>query len=538
MSTPSSDAPSGFPWVKAVITLFLGAAIIGLGVVGSSWLAAMKQQPPQRDRPEKVYSIEAFEVESADLQEIITAFGTTRPNREVTIEAQVAGEIVKVHNYRPEASPKQAAEQGLKVGQHVRGPDPIDVAATESLDPAAPQRYTGDLLLQIDGATYQERIAQATNRINEGKAELQRLLQEQTNNERLLEKVNSDYKIYKQQYDRVARLNERKIATDSELSNAKLELAKYEDAQLQRKNEQALFPTRIELQKKKLLTFETDLKLAQIDLKRTNVRPPFSGMVSEVMVDLGTYVHVGEPMLRLTDTSEIEIPLPLTLYDYAKIERKLLAGEKPRVELSENETTPKRWVGHVVRRAPEADVTTRTVNVYVHVDNHGLENSEQPIDLLPSVFVHARIAGPIIKQVIVVPRDVIRDGKLFVITQVKPVIDSSKKNDPSKDIQLSMRGGQEYAALEGIAAERPVTVLRTLRNLAIISDGLKPGDHIAMTNLDVIHTGAKVRVESKFTLNDALDEQGTPALRRYVPAGELAGGPSVDDRDKQGPPNE
>ncbi|MBT4864439.1 MAG: HlyD family efflux transporter periplasmic adaptor subunit [Planctomycetaceae bacterium] len=523
MTTPANDS-SGFPWLKVLLSVVLCSAFVGLGIGGFIGLAGMKPQPPRREKTQKVYTISTFQVEQADLEEIITAFGTTRPNREVTIDAQVAGEIVVVRGHQQKRGNQDSIEQGLKVGRLVQGPDPVTDAGDQSLDPGAAKPFVGDLLLQIDDATYAKRVAQAQNRLQEDAADLERLEQEQANNENLLNKVKKDYQIYQKQFDRIKKLRDRKIATDSELATAELELARYEDATIKHKNEQALFPIRIDLLKKKQQTHQTDLELAKLDVARTNVRPPFSGVVSEVMVELGKYVNVGEPLFRLTDTSEIEIPLPLALYDYAKIERKLLAGEMPRVELSENETSPKRWVGYVVRRAPEAEVTTRTVDVFVHVRNEGVENIDQDIKLLPSVFVHARIEGPVIAEAIVVPRDVIRDGKLFVITNIKkvaPAINNSGSNGSST---------APADIFEGVVEERKVTVERSLRNLAIISGGLKPGDQVAMTNLDVIHTGAKVRIESHFSLDNALEEQGVPALRRYDDSGELAGGPSNDDQ--------
>jgi multidrug efflux pump subunit AcrA (membrane-fusion protein) len=497
-------------------------------VSGGVWLffvlAGMKQQPPKRDQPEKVYTVEAFLVEKSDVQEIITAFGSTRPNREVTLDAQVSGEIVEVHGPRHE----RGQETGLKVGQQVRGPE---IRAIES---GISERFAGDLLLRIDPATYQERIAQAQNRIDEDAVDIRRLEQEQKNNDRLLAKVTDDYKQYQKQYNRVKRLHQMGSATDSELTAVELELGRYEDAKIQHENDKALLPIRIERLKKQQQTHRTDLAIAQLDLNRTVVRPPFSGVISEVLVEQGKYVNVGEPLFRLTDISEIEIPLPLTLHDYAKIERKLLAGEMPRVELAEHETAPTRWVGYVVRRAPEADTMTRTVEVFVHVENHGRDNQDQPIALLPSVFVHARIDGPILEQVIIVPRDAIRDGKLFVVKNPKPVESTTSKLGSPPPRQSADTSTALPQTWEGIAEERSVTIVRTLRTLAIVTrydpttrQGLKPGDHVVMTNLDVIHNGVKVRIETRYDLKEALDRQGTPALRPLI----VAGSDSKEKRD-------
>jgi len=51
-----------------------------------------------------------------------------------------------------------------------------------------------------------------------------------------------------------------------------------------------------------------------------------------------------------------------------------------------------------------------------------------------------------------------------------------------------------------------VTIVRTVQTLAILGSGVKDGDHVILTNLDVICNGAKVRFDSRQVrrLNDEL----------------------------------
>jgi len=116
----------------------------------------------------------------------------------------------------------------------------------------------------------------------------------------------------------------------------------------------------------------------------------------------------------------------------------------------------------------------------VHVVNTGQKNP-----LLPGTFVNARIKGSVIKGAVAVPRDAIVSGHVFVATQLKPV--ASDRNSSQ--------------VLQGVAHSRKVTVNRTLRSLAIIGSGLQPGDRVILTNLDVIHDGATIRVLSRRKLS-------------------------------------
>ena len=111
-----------------------------------------------------------------------------------------------------------------------------------------------------------------------------------------------------------------------------------------------------------------------------------------------------------------------------------------------------------------------------------VDNSQQVSPLLPGTFVQARIEGPVLKQVKVVPRDTVLDGKAFV----------------EKD---------------GVIEERTVKIARTLHSFAIIESGLEAGDRLVLTNLDVVFNGAKVRSTVTRNLAEELGKQRSRSAR-------------------------
>lgn len=443
-----------------LLSAVLSLLILMLGAGAYFGLASLREPPSARETAERRYNVEVFEVRRSDLQEIVSGFGTARAEREVVVNAQVAGEIVEVH---PQ----------LDVGRQVRPADVQVGPAGES------QRTGGDLLLRIDPEAYRQRVRQAEQRIAEVRAQLDRLSQEQENNEELLEQAREDVRVYREEYDRIQTLYDRGVATESQATEARLQLQQYESTLLKARNEQKLFPLREEQLRRQLESLQTELETARLDLEKTRIRPPFAGTLSEIMVERGQYVQPGEPLVRLTDNSSMEIPVPVTLEDYAKIEPMLQAERYPRVDLAEHETAPARWRGHLVRAAPKADELTRTIEVYVHV-----ENGQQPVPLLPGTFVHARMAGPVLEDVRVIPREAIRNGRVFV-------------------------------AEDGRATAHRVEVKRTLQTLAVLESdgGIREGAQVILTNLDGLHDGARVQVASHHGLSDELEEQRTPRLR-------------------------
>ncbi|MBI1310384.1 efflux RND transporter periplasmic adaptor subunit [bacterium] len=449
--------------------LFCLLALV-LGGATFAGLASLKQQPETRDVPEKTFNVEVFRVEASNLREIVIGFGTVVAEHEVEVSAQVAGEVTSV-------SPR------LDVGESVSGP------AFEQQSDTLPQsrQVPGDLLLTIDPQVYHERLSQADATLEETRAELRTLAQEEANAKRLREKAQRDFETSKLEHERLEKLFRDGTITENQLSLSELELRRYERALIETQNVQELFPLRNDQLRKRLLRLETDRKLAQIDVSRTEVRPPFSGTLSQVMVEKGQYVQPGSLLFRLTQTDRVEIAVPLHPLDFAKIAELVLAGEQPRVTLSENEISGDRWLGRVVRIAPEADSGTRTIDVFVEVDNSG-----NPTPLLPGMFVQARIEGPLLDNVTVIPREAI--------------LGSSNKS-------------RIFVAKDGQATPVEIKVPRRLEGMAFVTDGLQPGEQIILTNLDVLREGSKVEVQTARSLKEELaDEQTLRLVEPHAPA--------------------
>lgn len=459
------------------MSVLLCFAALAAGFAGFAALASLRKPPAERQPEPRVFNVEVFDAEPADLQEIVTGFGTARAEREVAIAAQVAGEIVEIH-------PR------LKVGERV-------TAGESTRDP-------GTLLLTIDRSIYEERVNQAKRRLDEDQAELDRLEQEEANTRRTLAKVREDHETYRRdQYEPVRILVERKAASAVQLSQALLELRRYEDAILEAENRLALIPRQRKQIESRMASQRAALRLAELDLERTAVYPPFSGVLSEVSVERGKYVGVGESLVRITDVDRIEVPISLPLAEYEKIADRIGAssGPLPEVRLAPNETSPPLWMGTLVRAAPLADETTRTIQVFARVDNR-----DQKSPLLPGTFVQARIDGPVHQEALLIPRDALLGERVFV-------------------------------ARDGKIEERRVRVLRTLRDMAIVApvedagnpgggSGIRAGDLLVLTNLDVLKSGSLVRVQSHTALADILAAQPIPVVR---PVAEEGAGNGSDD---------
>jgi len=441
MSTPQSPDKPRF-WKrarKAVLTILLSCLLVLTGGLAFWGLASLKKPPAERDVPAKVFNVEVFRAEKLDIDEIIIGYGTAKADREVVLSAQVTGEVFEIHPH-------------LKVGRKVLASSIERDAAGRSQD------RPGDLLVRIDRDVCQQRFEQSESRIREDESELNLLEQQRKNNDERLASAELGVKLYETELAKVEQLfKQGKVATESDVTKAKLELQRYRDAWLPLENERRLFPIRKEQLERRLATHQADLRLAQLDLDRTDIRPPFTGWLSEVSVERGQHVKVGDPLVKLIDASVVEIPVPIPLGDFTKIEAQILAGEQPRVELAEHETAPPRWSGQIVRVSPQADERTRTVKVFARVDNR-----DQKEPLLPGAFVQARIVGPNWRDVVVIPRDAIVQGRVFV---------ANDDHSHSRDVHVATR----------------------LQSFAIVNSGVTPGDQVILTNLDVLGEGSSIK---------------------------------------------
>lgn len=503
-SKPKPPSVGYRTWVSiAVIVVVLGGSVQAFIA-----LARLKPPPSERPRQQRVYNVEVYQADPTDVQEVISAFGTARPFRQVTLAAQVSGAIVQTH-------------PTLKVGQEVSGPA-IELPAygepwptlglnigryTSAADAVLGTIQLGELLVRIDARPYLERVRSARNRLVELAVQIKQLDQEQENNARLLARAKSDYDTFKVEVDRVKRLRDLDSANNSQVANAEITLRGFETSLLKYQDQEALFPLRREQLYEQRQTLRTELELAELDMLHTEVRPGFSGRISQVFVERGQYVRTGDPLVQLIDLAVLEIPLSVRLEDAAKIEHELRRGGDVPVEFSDSTTNPARWHGLIKRISPSVDELTRTVMVYAVVDNRETLNLESP--LLSGSFVHARILGPVLRDAIIVPRDAIVNQSVFIV-------DSEEKSRRVPITVVQTLGA--LAVVEprpGSAEASPADGASGSESASQHASSALAGGHVVLTNLDVLEPGADVRFRDSdiVRIEDELQKQPFSVLR-------------------------
>jgi len=215
---------------------------------------------------------------------------------------------------------------------------------------------------------------------------------------------------------------------------------------------------------------EAGLADAERNLERTEIVAPYTGRVREERVDVGQFVSrgVGIANLYSTDYAEVRLPIPDDQLAFLDVPLWGRDSERPlpSVTLSARFAgADHQWAGTIVRTEGEIDPMTRMVNVVARVeDPYGISNPEGSPSrppLAPGLFVAAAIEGPVVEDVVIVPRSALRkDDHLLVIDE-----DDRLRR---RKIEL-LRIDREDVLVRGVEAGERVCV----SPLQIFMDGMK-----------------------------------------------------------------
>ena len=157
---------------------------------------------------------------------------------------------------------------------------------------------------------------------------------------------------------------------------------------------------------------------AEQDLARTQIRAPFAGLVRSENVDIGQFVSRGSPIATIYAGNQAEVRLPIADRQLAFLNIPVsIRGEIPQEFQPEVTLTAQyagqtlQWKGNIVRSEAEIDVSSRMVQLVARV-----ESTSNPVPLSIGLFVSAEIQGLAAKNVVVLPREALRnDNQVLVV---------------------------------------------------------------------------------------------------------------------------
>lgn len=363
--------------VATIVRSAVGIVALGLGLAVFAALAADRPEAEKAPIDEVVRSVRVATAGQHDIARTWEGFGTARALRASDVAAEVAGVVRE----RPER-----IEAGVRVEE-------------------------GELLVALDPGEFQDRVESVRRRIAALEAQLQGLDVEAESVQEQVALAEEAVRLTEDELRRLRESLEQRSAAPVEVDRLERELT-ITRRDLQRLREaQALIPSRRANLNAQLAAERANLRLAERDLRRTRIVAPFAGRLQSIEADVGERVAPGEVVARLVDLSRVEVPLQLP----ASAAGSIAVGDEARLRRAgaPGDTDAKEWSGRLVRLAPEADAQTRTVSVFVLVEQSAAALG--PDVLLPGEFLMGEVTADRAQPRVVIPRRAIEEDRVMIV---------------------------------------------------------------------------------------------------------------------------
>jgi RND family efflux transporter MFP subunit len=204
---------------------------------------------------------------------------------------------------------------------------------------------------------------------------------------------------------------------------------------------------------------------AEQDLARTQIKAPFAGLVRTEKVDIGQFVSRGAPIATIYAGNQVEVRLPIADRQLAFLNIPVnVRGEIPQELQPEVTLTAQyagqslEWKGSIVRSEAEIDVSSRMVQLVARV-----ESSSNPVPLTIGLFVTAEIQGLAAKNIVVLPREALRNNNQVLVVD--------------EDNRLRFR---------------KISLLRVYRDDLLVKEGLDAGERVCISPIQTAIEGMVV----------------------------------------------
>ena len=252
-----------------------------------------------------------------------------------------------------------------------------------------------------------------------------------------------------------------KINTDNlqaNLNSAKLQLEDDKKEFLRQKNlfnQKSVSQKQYDTAKKTYDLSAVSYKLALDEFNKSTIKSPVTGIIDDVIPDVGEYVSPGTEVARLIDMSKLKIYVNVPENDV----RYLQLGQEVSVYVAEigSDKNVKKGVINYISVVSDPQTLTHKVRVDVELDR----------DIRPGRIVRVDIVRQSFKSVMVVDMYAVidKDGQKIV-----------------------------YVNKNGVAEERSVITGEMVGSKVVIVSGIEPGDELITSGQQFLSNGAAVRL--------------------------------------------
>jgi RND family efflux transporter MFP subunit len=466
-------------------------AVLGAGVGIFVYLVKTKRGPSGESDAQPMRTVRVFEAARAPHRVAVTAYGQSRASERWTAIAEVAGRVIEVHT---DFEPGEILPEGMLLVKI----DPTDYKLAES-------RFEAD-----------QRAKQT---------QLRELDQTEANLKDILTLQQRQLVLAEAEYKRLQEVRARDVASLSALQAAESSYVGYMTSVRQTQNSLSLLPVQRDLATAALDAATAQLAQARRDLAECDIRLPFAARCAEKSIEVNQFVAIGERLGTFLDRRLAEV---VVMFETRKVPHLFPGGVASVGTMDLTQATPDKsivrrmripvevrwglnertwtWYGRVARIGSSLDPGTRTLPVIVEVPNpyKDIQPGVRP-PLLPDVFCEVTAYGATLDDVVVIPRDALRDGRVYLL-----------------------RNGALHI--------QPVTVAALEEDLAVVSAGIETGDQVILADVfpasegmplaaEVVPNPVKPRGKIDFPA-EIFDQPEAPEPREAMPREPASGEPA------------
>ncbi len=264
-----------------VVRIGAPIGILVLGVLAFMALAGMRESPESELEPATLPTVETIVVAPHGGPLTISVDGLVVPYREIDLAAEVAGRVAKKYPI-------------CREGNYVKAGTP---------------------LLEIDARDYELEVERLKRELAQASVSIEELDVEVSNTRALAKLAKEQHDLQLKDLRRQEQLAARKIVSDSELEQSKREeltalnnvMTLVHQAQLLNTRRNRLIGARD--------LWQSQLSKAELDLRRTRVASPISGVIISETLEEDSFVQKGESLAKIEDTSAVEVRCNLQMED-------------------------------------------------------------------------------------------------------------------------------------------------------------------------------------------------------------------------------
>ncbi|WP_419783265.1 efflux RND transporter periplasmic adaptor subunit [Maridesulfovibrio sp.] len=424
---------------KSLFKKLLFIPAIAVGIIILIFMVKSKTPPQESGLGEQAKAVRVIKAPELSVRPKAKGYGFVKPGQEWEAVAEVPGRIVYFN---------KKLRKGAIIGRD-------------------------EILLKIDPAQRLTAEKQAEADVQNLLAQLQELEQREVNVKRQLAVENKSLNISKIELERRQQLVKNGVISRSELDQEEKIYLAQKNAVHNYRNTLNIIPAERQALLAKVTSARSRLDDARYDIEKTIIRAPYDCRISALEVELNEAVKSGQVLVTADSMGVSETLAQIPLYAMINVvpmpeEDISFLGEERTYDIDrviqrmgltavvrlQTAYGPVEWNARVARISERIDPKTRSVGVYVAVDNPYIKSrgSKRP-PLIRDMYAQVELRGRPRPPAVVIPRAALHEDRVYVVNA------------------------------ENRLEIRKVSSGYTTGRLATITEGLKAGETVIVSDL-------------------------------------------------------